>query len=90
MSNEEVIVSISLGAENIRVGKLWFHIRNARESASFEYDKNWLERFEKFSLEPALQLTEGTFHTGSRAGIFGAIGDSAPECDRMASAFEIE
>lgn len=79
MSSNEVIVSISLNNENIRVGKLWFHVRGTRESASFEYDKMWLKHPEKFALEPALQLTEGTFHTGNSMRLFGAIGDSAPD-----------
>jgi len=69
-----VNVLISLGNENIRVGKLWFHLRGNKESASFEYDKEWLKHREKFALEPA--LTEGTFHTGAGIGIFGSLGDS--------------
>jgi len=79
MSSKEVIVSISLGCEDIRVGKLWFHVRGSKESASFEYDKQWLEHTEKFALEPALKLTEGSFHTGQGMSLFGAIGDSAPD-----------
>lgn len=79
MSSKEVIVSISLGGENIRVGTLWFHVRGARESASFEYDKKWLAHPEKFALDPALKLTEGAFHTKQDMSIFGAIGDSAPD-----------
>ena len=79
MSSKEVIVHISLGGENVRVGKLWFHSRKGRESASFEYDKKWLEHPEKFALEPVLKLTEGTFHTQAGLSVFGAIGDSAPD-----------
>ena len=79
MSRKEVIVSISLGNETVRIGTLWFHIRKGRESASFEYDKTWLNHPEKFALEPALQLTEGAFHTNPSSIIFGAIGDSAPD-----------
>jgi serine/threonine-protein kinase HipA len=79
MTSKEVIVSISLGEENIRVGKLWFHLRGTRESASFEYDEKWLKHPEKFALEPALHLTEGSFHTGEGMNVFGAIGDSAPD-----------
>jgi serine/threonine-protein kinase HipA len=79
MNSKEVIVSISLGDEDVRVGKLWFHIRGSRESSTFEYDKKWLEHPEKFSLEPALNLTEGAFHTKQGINIFGAIGDSAPD-----------
>ena len=79
MISKEVIVSISLGNETIRVGTLWLHVRKGRESASFEYAKSWLSRPEKFALEPALQLTEGAFHTHPNSTIFGAIGDSAPD-----------
>lgn len=77
--SKEVIVWISLGNENIVVGKLWFHVRNGRESASFEYSQNWLEHPEKFTLEPALKLTEGSFHTVAGTSVFGAIGDSTPD-----------
>jgi len=79
VSSKEVIVHISLGGEDIRVGKLWLHSRKGRESASFEYDKKWLEHPEKFALEPVLKLTEGTFHTQAGLSVFGAIGDSAPD-----------
>ena len=79
MNSKEVIVSISLGNKTVRVGTLWFHIRKGRESASFEYDKAWLNHPEKFALEPALKLTEGAFHTNPNSIIFGAIGDSAPD-----------
>lgn len=79
MDNNEIIISISLGGANIRVGKLWFHVKGQKESASFEYDKQWLNHPERFSLEPALKLTEGAFHTGQGVSLFGAIGDSAPD-----------
>lgn len=79
MNNKEVILSISLGGEDIRVGKLWFHVRGSRESATFEYDSKWLEYPERFALEPALKLTEGAFHTKQGVNIFGSIGDSAPD-----------
>src|SRR3984893_9896580 len=50
-----------------------------RESATFEYDKSWLAHPERFSLEPALKLGPGPFHTASDQPLFGAIGDSAPD-----------
>ena len=79
MNNKEVVVSISLGGEDIPVGTLWFHVRKGRDRASFEYDKNWLKHPERFALEPSLQLTEGAFHTQSGLNVFGSIGDSAPD-----------
>jgi hypothetical protein len=39
--------------------------RRDRESATFEYDKNWFAHPERFSLEPALKLGPGPFHTSS-------------------------
>ncbi len=79
MSSKEIYVSIALGSENYLVGKLWCHTRRERESASFEYDKNWLIHPERFALEPALTLTQGAFHTHVDQNLFGAIGDSAPD-----------
>ncbi len=32
MSSKEVIVSISLGGETVRVGTCWFHVRGVRGS----------------------------------------------------------
>jgi serine/threonine-protein kinase HipA len=60
-------------------GRLWAHARGGKESASFEYDKSWLENPLRFSLEPALQLGPGPYHTADDAPMFGAIGDSAPD-----------
>lgn len=79
MSSKEICVSIALGIENQLVGRLWCHTRRTRESASFEYDRNWLNHPEKFALEPALSLTQGAFHTAADENLFGAIGDSAPD-----------
>jgi serine/threonine-protein kinase HipA len=77
MSSREIIVWISLGKENIPVGKLWFNLHKGKETVSFEYDSAWLKHSEKFALEPALELTEGAFHAA--VSVFGAIGDSAPD-----------
>ncbi len=79
MSSKHTYVSIALGDENHLVGRLWCHRRHGRESATFEYDPSWLRHPERFALEPALQLTEGAFHTGEGQILFGAIGDSAPD-----------
>ncbi len=77
--SREIFVHIALGENNIFIGRLWFHSKRGKESASFEYDKSWLVYPERFALEPALKLTEGVFHTGINQDIFGAIGDSAPD-----------
>jgi serine/threonine-protein kinase HipA len=77
--SKEIFVHIALGENNIFIGRLWFHSKRGKNSASFEYDRSWLTHPERFALEPALKLTEGVFHTGIDQNIFGAIGDSAPD-----------
>ena len=79
MSGQEILVSIALGNVNYPVGRLWSHWRKGKESASFQYDESWLTHPERFALEPALKLTQGTFHTQAEQMLFCAIGDSAPD-----------
>jgi serine/threonine-protein kinase HipA len=61
------------------LGRLWARVRKNKEGASFEYDRTWLDNPARFSLEPALQLGPGPFHTPADTPMFGAIGDSAPD-----------
>lgn len=74
-----VLVYIDLKNETVLVGRLWGRVRGKKESASFEYDKSWLKRPDRFSLEPALMVGAGSFHTEAGRSIFGSIGDSAPD-----------
>jgi serine/threonine-protein kinase HipA len=76
---KEVLVYVDLQSAPHLVGRLWARMRKDRESATFEYDKNWLAHPERFSLEPALKLGPGPFHAPSAKPLFGAIGDSAPD-----------
>ncbi len=75
----EVFVYVDIAGELHLVGRLWARVRKGRESATFEYDTGWLEYADRFSLEPALTLGPGPFHTPSGRSLFGAIGDSAPD-----------
>jgi serine/threonine-protein kinase HipA len=77
--DREVLVYVDLQGKPHLVGRLWARVRKDRENATFEYDKSWLEHRERFSLEPALKLGPGPFHTASDKPLFGAIGDSAPD-----------
>jgi serine/threonine-protein kinase HipA len=54
------------------MGRLWARTRKNKESATFEYDKTWLENPARFSLEPALQVGPGPFHTPADTPMFGA------------------
>lgn len=74
-----VLVCVELGGEQHLVGRLWSRVRSGRESATFEYDGKWLASPLRFSIEPALKLTPGPFHTGMDNPFFGALGDSAPD-----------
>ncbi len=76
---KEVLVYVDLQGTPHLVGRLWMRDRRDRESATFEYDKSWLAHPNRFSLEPALKLGPGPFHTASDQPLFGAIGDSAPD-----------
>lgn len=75
----EALVYLDLDGRAQLVGRLWGRVRKDRESATFEYDKAWLENPARFSLEPALQLGPGPYHTAGDMPMFGAIGDSAPD-----------
>lgn len=61
------------------VGRLWAQVRKGRETATLEYDAAWLAHPARFSLEPALRVGPGPFHTPAELPMFGAIGDSAPD-----------
>jgi len=75
----EALVHVDLDGRPHLVGRLWARVRKDKESAAFEYEPGWLEHRERFSLEPALKLGPGPFHTAADMPMFGAIGDSAPD-----------
>lgn len=77
--DREALVYVDLDGKPQLVGRLWGRVRKERESATFEYEATWLQNPVRFSLEPALQLGPGPFHTPGDLPMFGAIGDSAPD-----------
>lgn len=77
--DREVLVYLDLEGTPHLVGRLWTRLRKNKETATFEYDAGWLNHPARFSLEPALQLGPGPFHTAADMPMFGAIGDSAPD-----------
>jgi serine/threonine-protein kinase HipA len=76
-------IGVVLGDADRRVGTLRFDSQGARQSAAFEYDRDWLATSDRFALEPDLPLVTGTqFHKPPRreASIFhGAIADTEPD-----------
>ena len=76
--NRNLLVYVDIDGTPHLAGRLWAHIRKGRESATFEYDRGWLNYENRFSLEPALALGPGPFHTPPRKPLFACFGDSAP------------
>lgn len=79
MSDRELLVYVDLAGVAHFVGRLWARRARNRESATFEYDTDWLANPARFALEPALILGGGPQHTGQGRALFGAFGDSAPD-----------
>ncbi len=77
--DKHVLVYVDLAEKPYLVGRLWARMRKDKETATFEYDRGWLTRPDRFSLEPALRLDPGPFHTPANKPLFGALGDSAPD-----------
>ncbi len=70
MMDREILVYVDLDGMPQLVGRLWAHVHKNKESASFEYDKTWLENPRRFSLEPALRVGPGCVsHTGRYADV---------------------
>src|ERR1700682_3830470 len=77
--DKETLVYVDLDGVPHLMGRLWARVRKNKESATFEYDKAWRENRARFSLEPALTVGPGPFHTPADTPMFGAIGDPAPD-----------
>jgi serine/threonine-protein kinase HipA len=77
--DRELLVYIDLDKKPLLVGRLWTRLRKGKESATFEYDNQWLNNPIAFSLEPAMTLGPGPYHTQAGKALFGALGDSAPD-----------
>ena len=79
MNDRELLVYVDLAGVAYFVGRLWARRARNRESATFEYDADWLANPARFALEPALMLGGGPLHTQQGRALFGAFGDSAPD-----------
>lgn len=76
------IIGVALGNGGRRVGLLRYNRDGARESASFEYDAEWLTASDRFTIDPGLPLVAGPqFQRRSKnSSVFhGAIADSEPD-----------
>lgn len=74
-----VSVVESVGGDDVAVGTLYPHRVRGRDSASFTYRPEHLADPRAHSIDPALPLSSGTFHTPAGRPTFGALADCAPD-----------
>lgn len=77
MTDRLAYVHAALGGKPHLIGRLYAHNYKGEETASFEYEAEWLASPLRYSLEPALNLGAGQF--GAPRSLFGSLGDSAPD-----------
>lgn len=77
MTDRLAYVYADLGGNAHPVGRLYAHNNKGKETATFEYEAEWLANPLRYSLEPALNLGAGQFYTPR--SLFGSLGDSAPD-----------
>ena len=75
MSDRELLVYVDLAGVAHLVGRLWARRARNRESATFEYDADWLASPARFALEPALMLGGGPQHTQQGRALYGDDSD---------------
>ncbi len=75
----DIEVHIDLEGRARQVGLARSNRVRGAETILFEYVPSWLTDGDRFSLEPALGLTRGTFAPPAGQAVFGSIGDSAPD-----------
>jgi serine/threonine-protein kinase HipA len=75
----DIEVYIDLQGRLHQVGLVRTNTVRGTETVVFEYTPEWLANPDRFSIEPALALTRGTFAPLAGQPIFGSIGDSAPD-----------
>lgn len=77
MADRLALVYADLEGAAHLVGRLYAHNNKGKETASFEYEADWLANPLRYALEPALALGKGQYHTPRK--LFGSLGDSAPD-----------
>lgn len=75
---------VALGEKLTPVGNLHFIRSGPRQFSTFAYDPAWAQSSQAFSIEPALALDGGPFHTSGKPGhmrdaLPGVFSDAAPD-----------
>lgn len=79
MTDEPIGVTVQIDGEDVTAGTLWPHTSRQGDSATFEYDRDYLAYPHAYDLDPALPMVAGRLHTPAGVAIFGAMGDCAPD-----------
>lgn len=75
-------IKVYIGEAKKPVGTLFFNASGNRESCGFEYDSDWIESDNGFTIDPGLPLTTGRSFRSKKAEtsvFYGAIADSEPD-----------
>ncbi len=76
--DREVLVYVEIGGVSRLAGRMWSHVRNGKQSATFQHDPDWFAFADHLVLKPLFTPDPGPSTTTSGNSPFGAIGDSAP------------
>jgi serine/threonine-protein kinase HipA len=79
MNERKVWVHVDRDGTPRPVGLLWTRRVRDRESASFEYQRSWLDARDRFALGPSLPLGPGAFQTSPGTALHDVLKDSAPD-----------
>ena len=75
-------LAVVLGDEEVPVGVLHYEALGGRERSAFAYDETWLQRADRFALEPGLPLVSGPQFRRKPTGgssFHAAIADTEPD-----------
>lgn len=79
MAERESAVFVQIEGEDVLAGQLWSHRGERRESATFAYARDYLQRGDSYALDPGLPKAEGPQQTPIGRALFGAFTDCAPD-----------
>lgn len=79
MSEPAAFVYVDTDGTPRLAGRLYVTAHRGKESAVFRYHDAWIDRADRFALDPALTVSRGAHYTGESRRMFGALGDSAPD-----------
>jgi serine/threonine-protein kinase HipA len=68
---------VDLDGQSRQAGDAYFNFRRGRLTATFSYDRSYLERRDAYAIDPAISLAAGSWPLPN--GLPGAFSDAAPD-----------